>query len=196
MKTFFAAVVSLGLAAAVLSGCHEHHRHSHHHKLQAPVVGKTAFAVLAPSAAATTQPTLNNVRGTVVFTEVPEGVAVVAEVTGLTAGTKHGFHIHEKGDLSSPDLMSTGPHWDPLGTHLHGGPSTSPVHAGDMGNLTADATGVAKLRATIHGITIDGPNGVVGRAVIVHAKEDDLQSQPAGNAGARVAGGLITAGQP
>ncbi|MCS7034045.1 MAG: superoxide dismutase family protein [Phycisphaerae bacterium] len=156
---------------------------------------KVAHAVLAPSKAATTQPTMNNVRGKVTFTQVADGVAVDAEITGLPPNSKHGFHIHEKGDLSSDDLMSTGPHWDPHATHRHGGPSTQPVHAGDMGNLITDGTGTARMRITLKGISIDDPHtGVVGRSVIVHAQADDLSSQPAGNAGARVAGGLIKPG--
>lgn len=135
---------------------------------------------------------MNNVEGTVTFTQVGDGVQVVAEVRNLPPNSEHGFHIHEKGDLSAPDLMSVGPHWDPKGTHTHGAtPTTSPTHAGDMGNLKTDASGVGRLTATIPGISIEGANGVVGRAVIDHGNADDLQSQPAGNAGPRVAGGVI-----
>lgn len=160
--------------------------------MMANAAPKVAVAIVGPSKAATTQPTMNAVKGIVTFAEVADGVAVIAEITGLPANSKHGFHIHEKGDMSSADLMSTGPHWDPQGTHTHGAPSTQPVHAGDMGNLSTDASGTARLEMTLKGISIDdAKSGVVGRAVIVHAKPDDLSSQPAGNAGARIAGGLI-----
>lgn len=153
--------------------------------------GNIAVAEIMPSKAATTQPSMNAVKGSIRFTPTASGVRVTGEISGLVPGSKHGFHIHEKGDLSGADLMTTGAHWDPHGTHLHGGPTTSPVHGGDMGNLEADANGVAKVDMELSGITIDGERGVVGRAVIVHAKEDDLKSQPSGAAGARVAGGLI-----
>jgi Cu-Zn family superoxide dismutase len=183
--------ILLSLVSATLGCATDDHRHATHLKADG---AKVAVATLAPSKAATTQPTMNNVRGTVTFSQVADGVAVIAEVTGLPPNSKHGFHVHEKGDLSSPDLMSTGPHWDPHATHVHGAPATQPVHAGDMGNLTTDGGGTAKLEMTIKGITIDDPQtGVVGRAVIVHAKPDDYSSQPSGNAGARVAGGLIEA---
>src|SRR5213078_176195 len=128
--------------------------------------------------------------GTVTFTQNGDKVQVHADLTGLTPG-KHGIHIHEKGDMSAPDLMSTGGHYNP-DKHIHGGPSTSPVHAGDFGNLTADTSGKATIDVTVDDITIGGEkNDILGRAVIIHAKEDDLKSQPAGNAGARIAGGVI-----
>jgi len=153
---------------------------------------KVAVAVLKPSQAAATQPANNNVTGEVTFTEMPDGkVKIMAHVMGLTPNTRHGFHIHEKGDLNSPDLMSTGGHYNP-DKHVHGGPSTSPVHAGDFGNVESDAKGMAMLELTVDDISIGGPkNDILGKAVIVHAKEDDLKSQPSGNAGARVAGGII-----
>ncbi|HEY7086602.1 MAG TPA: superoxide dismutase family protein [Tepidisphaeraceae bacterium] len=153
---------------------------------------KVAVAELKPSAAAATQPANNHVTGTVTFTELADGkVKITAHIMGLTPNTKHGFHIHEKGDLNSPDLMSTGGHYNP-DKHVHGGPTTSPVHAGDFGNVTSDASGMAMFELTVDDISIGGPkNDILGKAVIVHAKEDDLKSQPSGNAGARVAGGII-----
>jgi len=151
-----------------------------------------AVATLAPSKAATTQPTMNNVTGTVTFTQTGEKVQVVAEVRGLLPNSQHGFHIHEKGDLSSADLLSTGGHFNP-GGHAHGGPTTSPVHAGDFGNLQTDAQGVARLTITLTDLSIGTgqPNDIVGKAIIVHGRKDDLKSQPSGDAGPRVAGGLI-----
>ena len=87
--------------------------------------------------------------------------------------------------------MSTGGHYNP-DKHVHGGPTTSPVHAGDFGNITADDSGKATLDLTVDDLSVGGAkNDVVGKAVIIHAKEDDLKSQPAGNAGARIAGGVI-----
>jgi Cu-Zn family superoxide dismutase len=87
--------------------------------------------------------------------------------------------------------MSTGGHYNP-DKHIHGGPTTSPVHAGDLGNLEADDKGVAKMDLTVDNISLGGAkNDVVGKPVIIHAKEDDYKTQPTGNAGGRIGGGII-----
>jgi superoxide dismutase, Cu-Zn family len=166
-----------------------HQGHSHSMMQTAP---KVAVAEVKPSKAATTQPVMNNVHGTVTFTTLPDGkVSIVAVIMGLTPNSKHGFHIHENSDMSDPGLMSTGNHFNP-DKHVHGGPTTSPVHAGDFGNLTTNAQGTANFELTVDNISLGGSkNNVLGKPVIVHAREDDLKSQPSGNAGARVAGGII-----
>lgn len=149
--------------------------------------GKTATAILQPSKA----PGQDNVTGTVTFTEAENGVRVQARVTGLTPNSQHGFHVHEKGDLSAPDLSSAGGHFNPTG-ETHGGPDTEKRHGGDLGNLKADAEGNAVYDQVIPDLTIDDPKtGVVGKSVIVHATADDLKTDPAGNSGARIAGGII-----
>ena len=152
---------------------------------------KEAVATLQPSKA----PGMDEVKGTVRFTSTPgAGVKVRAEVTGLTPNQKHGFHIHEKGDLSAPDLSSAGGHFNPTGDH-HGGPESQHRHGGDLGNLTADASGKAVYEATIEGITVDNSKtGIIGKSVIVHEQPDDLKSDPSGNSGARIAGGVIQMG--
>src|SRR5947208_14884653 len=95
-----------------------------------------AIAVLHPTAG-------NNVTGSVTFTKSGDEVKVVADVNGLTPG-KHGFHIHEFGDCSSSDGSSAGGHFNP--THKqHGAPDASDRHAGDLGNIEADASGKAHL---------------------------------------------------
>ena len=152
--------------------------------------GKTAVAKIEPSPSSTTQPAGNQPTGTVTFTQTGDNVKVVADITGLTPNAKHGFHIHEKGDLSAPDLSSAGAHYNPEG-HAHGGPTTSPVHAGDLGNLEADKEGKARLELTLDNISVGGKNDILGKSVIVHAKPDDLKSQPSGNSGARIGGGVI-----
>jgi Cu-Zn family superoxide dismutase len=153
---------------------------------------KVAVAQVKPSQAATTQPANNNVGGTVTFTQTaPDTVVVMVDLTGFQPNTSHGFHIHDKGDLSAPDLSSAGPHFNPAG-HKHGGPNAPMAHAGDLGNVTADADGKVKTEITTHGITLDKSNtGIVGRSILVHAKEDDLKTDPSGNSGARIAGGVI-----
>lgn len=130
-------------------------------------------------------------KGTVTFTKTDKGVEVVAEITGLTPG-KHGFHIHEFGDLRSPDGTAAGGHFNPTG-EPHGAPTGEHHHAGDLGNIEADASGNAKLTLVHEKLSFEGPNSILGRAVVVHAKADDLKTQPTGDAGGRVGVGVIGA---
>lgn len=127
--------------------------------------------------------------GSVTFTSVKDGIEVVADVTGLAPGS-HGFHVHEYGDCSAMDGSSAGGHFNPMGHH-HGAPVDPMRHAGDLGNLVADTSGHARLVWVDKGMRLSGPNSIIGRSVIVHAKMDDLVSQPTGNAGGRVACGVI-----
>ncbi|HYO08787.1 MAG TPA: superoxide dismutase family protein [Tepidisphaeraceae bacterium] len=151
---------------------------------------KVAVANIRPSQAASTQPSWGTPTGKITFTQTGGRVKITGDLTGLPPG-RHGIHIHEKGDMSAPDLMSTGGHYNP-DKHPHGGPTTSPVHAGDFGNLTADESGKASIDLTVTDITLGGEkNDVLGKPVIIHEKADDLKSQPSGNSGARIAGGLI-----
>jgi len=131
----------------------------------------------------------NTVSGTVTFTRVDKGIQVVANLSGLTPG-KHGFHVHEFGDCNSPDGLSAGGHFNPTGA-MHGAPMDENRHEGDMGNIEADAKGNAHLEYVDSQMTFDGPGSIIGRSVIVHAKADDMKSQPAGNAGPRIACGVI-----
>lgn len=133
----------------------------------------------------------NEVTGTVTFTIVEGGVRVTADVQGLTPG-KHGFHIHEIGDCSAPDASSAGGHFSPMEVP-HGAPDSPQRHAGDFGNIVADEAGRAQAEFIDTHIMLEGPHSIIGRAVIVHADEDDLVSQPTGNAGGRVACGVIQA---
>jgi len=127
--------------------------------------------------------------GVVKFTLTPEGIKIVADVAGLTPG-KHGFHIHEFGDCSRLDGKSAGGHFNP-DDKKHGAPDDSERHVGDLGNLVADEYGKAHYEWIDSHISFTGLNSVIGRAIIVHAGEDDLTSQPTGNAGARLACGVI-----
>jgi Cu-Zn family superoxide dismutase len=131
----------------------------------------------------------NAAKGTVYFYRTDQGVRVVAEVTGLTPGL-HGFHIHQYGDCSAPDGTSAGGHFNPA-AEPHAGPDAARRHAGDLGNLSADTSGSARYDRVDSHIRLSGPDSIVGLAVIVHAQPDDLTSQPTGNAGARVACGVI-----
>ena len=131
----------------------------------------------------------NNASGEVRFQTVEGGVRVTGKFSGLAPG-KHGFHIHEKGDCSAPDGSSAGGHYNPLGKS-HGEPDATERHAGDLGNITADKSGHALYDRVDSQLSLNGPYSIVGRSVIIHAGEDDLKSQPTGNAGARVACGVI-----
>jgi Cu-Zn family superoxide dismutase len=142
-----------------------------------------AIAVLHPTAG-------NKVSGTVSFTEEADGVQVHAELKGLAPGN-HGFHVHEFGDCSAPDASSAGGHFNPTGKP-HAGPDAVERHVGDMGNVQADASGNAKLDYVDHQISLtNDQQSVIGRSVVIHAKADDLKSQPSGDSGARVACGVI-----
>lgn len=122
-------------------------------------------------------------------------VRLTGFVTGLSPGRQHGFHIHERGDCSSPDASSAGEHFDPAGSRGHGGPEAARRHAGDLPNLQADASGRAEVALDVGGVTLGtGATGVTGRALVVHAQPDDYRSQPAGGSGDRIACAVIAAG--
>lgn len=146
-----------------------------------------AIAVLHPTAGST-------VTGTVTFTKTGEEVKVVADITGLKPG-KHGFHIHEFGDCSSSDAKSAGAHFNPS-NHQHGAPDATDRHAGDLGNIEADASGKAHLEWSDKMLKLSGDDSIVGHAVIVHEKADDLKTQPTGDAGGRLACGVIGVAKP
>lgn len=148
----------------------------------------------APVAVATLNPTQGNTaKGTVTFEQKGSQVMAEARIEGLTPG-QHGFHIHEKGDCSAPDATSAGGHFNP-GSKAHGDPAHAEHHAGDFGNLVADADGKASLKMRLSDVTLakDAPNSIVGKGLIVHADPDDLKTQPTGNSGKRVACGVIQA---
>jgi Cu-Zn family superoxide dismutase len=152
-----------------------------HEQMEKPVIGK-AIALLYPTKG-------SQVHGSVTFEVVDKGVRVVADVEGLAPG-KHGFHIHEFGDCGSPDGTAAGGHFNPM-SMPHSMPSSEKRHVGDMGNIEADKDGKAHLDYVDSMIGLSGDNCILGRAVIVHEKEDDLKTQPTGNAGARLACGVI-----
>lgn len=133
----------------------------------------------------------SQVTGVVTFTKSGDDVQVVADIKNLTPG-KHGFHIHEKGDCSAKDASSAGAHFNPTHAH-HGAPDAVDHHAGDFGNITADASGNAHLDWKGKWIALSGDNSVIGRSVVVHEKEDDLKTDPTGNSGGRIACGVIEA---
>jgi superoxide dismutase, Cu-Zn family len=132
----------------------------------------------------------NGASGMVSFQQQGEHTMVQARLEGLKPGQEHGFHIHEKGDCSSGDGMSTGGHFNP-GVKPHGAPDGE-HHAGDLPALKADAQGRADVKFRLTGVSIgSGAADIVGKGLIVHAMPDDYKTQPTGNSGARIACGVI-----
>jgi len=146
--------------------------------------GATAMATLNSSEGQTA-------KGTVHFQDQGDGsVEVVVDLTGVPPG-EHGFHVHEKGDCSN-NGVAAGPHFNPTNM-VHGAPDAQSHHAGDFGNVTANANGEVHTRIETHSVTVkEGMLSVVGHAVVLHGNPDDLVSQPAGNAGPRIACGVVT----
>ena len=168
----------------------------------APAEAAPAAAPTAQSAAQSTAKSatvnLASASGSLVsgkLTVVPmgNGVHLTGEVGGLSPGSTHAIHIHEKGDCSAADASSAGGHFNPA-AQPHGKVGSGAHHGGDMDNLVANAEGVAQVNAHAEGVTLGGgaANDVAGKAVIVHAAADDYRTQPTGNAGGRVACGVIT----
>jgi superoxide dismutase, Cu-Zn family len=163
------------------------------------LMGAAALAVMliGPAIAAEREavavlhPTENNsVNGTVEFRPSPQGVEIEARIQGLSPGRKHGFHIHEFGDCTDPEAESAGDHYNPT-DQPHGGPADRRRHVGDLGNIEADENGHARYSAVDPALSLDGPHSIIGRSVVVHAEADDLTSQPSGDAGTRLACGVI-----
>jgi superoxide dismutase, Cu-Zn family len=152
------------------------------HSNEATTQFEKAVCVLHPTGG-------NDVNGTVFFAQTDSGVLVTVNIIGLTPG-KHGFHIHEFGDCSSGDGKSAGGHFNPEDAQ-HGDPMGEMRHAGDLGNVEANEEGIAQMEYFDKDMQLNGVNSIIGHSIIVHADEDDLNTQPTGNAGARVACGVI-----
>ena len=159
-------------------------------KASAPMASLTsAVAVLQPTAG-------SNVAGVLRFRERDGKVVISGQVTGLGADARHAIHIHEFGDASAADGTAAGDHYNPEG-HPHAGLDSAERHAGDLGNLLADAAGSCRVEISVDNLSIAGArNPLLGRSVVIHAKADDLTSQPSGNAGPRIAVGVIGIAKP
>jgi Cu-Zn family superoxide dismutase len=165
--------VSIAAIAVLLAACQT-----------TPVEGPRATAQLQPT-------TGNKTFGEATFEQVGDKVRVVVFVQGLKPGQEHGLHIHEKGDCSSGDGMSTGGHFNPYGKP-HASHTSANRHAGDLPSLKANKEGRANVQVDLDIITVTaGPASIIGRGLIVHADPDDFKTQPTGNAGARMACGVI-----
>jgi Cu-Zn family superoxide dismutase len=133
----------------------------------------------------------HKVTGKITFTQVTGGVRIVGDVDGLKPG-EHGFHVHEHGDCGGKDAAAAGGHFNPT-NKPHGGPDSPERHVGDLGNLVADANGLAHYDRIDKVISLEGENSIIGRSIVIHADRDDYTTQPTGASGPRIGCGLIEA---
>jgi Cu-Zn family superoxide dismutase len=133
----------------------------------------------------------SQVSGDAVFERKGSEITLSITIRGASPGT-HAAHIHEKGDCSAPDGSSAGGHWNPT-VEDHGRWAHDPFHLGDLGNIEvgADGKGSLSLTTDLWALGTGEANDVVGKSVIIHAAADDFTTQPTGNAGGRVACGVI-----
>lgn len=165
-------ILSLGLLLAVVVGCKTNNNTTETKTLKLDFESKSN----------------SNVTGTATFVEENGKVTFVAKISGLQPGV-HAIHIHEKSDCSAGDGSSAGGHWNPT-FKKHGKWGDTEHHKGDIGNFTADAQGNGTITLTTDEWSIGGTDAtkdILGKGLIVHQGADDFTSQPAGNAGARVA---------
>ncbi len=152
----------------------------------APVPDSRGVCIMMPTKG-------NSITGTIYFDTTPAGLHIHGTISGLEPNTKHGFHVHEFGDLTSEDGTAAGGHYNP--EHMpHGGPMTAMHNAGDLGNVTADDKGVATVDITTTDVSLSGKHPIAGRSMVIHAKEDDMT--PTANPGARLAVGVIGFAKP
>ena len=161
----------------------------------AALLGACASTPGGLHATAQLQSTVGNpTTGNVSFIQTGNKVRVTGEVSGLKPNAEHGFHVHDKGDCSSGDGMSTGGHFNPTGAP-HGNHGMGIHHIGDLPSLKADASGVAKFSFESSTIAVgSGTSDIVGRGLIVHRDPDDYKTQPTGNSGPRLACAVIAKG--
>ena len=166
----------------------------------APVQAPASHAPPAPNPVATLaakaemQPTSGNeARGTVEFYLAQPLIAINVDLSGLKPGN-HGFHVHENGDCGGTNASAAGSHLNPNDTR-HGGPTDADHrhHAGDLGNVRAEDDGTVRQWLRTEDLQLQGPAGIVGKAIVVHASDDDLKSQPSGESGEPIACGVIKA---
>ena len=164
MKTMALVALAAWFVAPV-ANAEDKHSHDHAHA-ELPTLG---VCVLMPTKD-------NKARGTLRLVQKGDELVITGKVRNLTPG-EHGFHIHEFGDRRAADATSAGGHFN--------------SHAGDLGNILADDQGVATVNVTTKDTAL---HFILGRSFVVHAGKDDLKSQPSGDAGPRVAVGIVGIG--
>ena len=159
-------------------------------KSMSPVSGDKTQTITAP---------IIDIEGTeigkTIFTETTEGMTIDIVAEGLTPGL-HGTHIHEKGECTPPDFTSAGAHFNPTSKE-HGFKNPKGFHLGDLPNIDVDPEGKVNVRLKLTDITLKSgaENSILdsdGSALMIHEKEDDNITDPAGNSGDRIACAAIT----
>jgi Cu-Zn family superoxide dismutase len=154
----------------------------------------SAAPVTGPSARAALLAADGSQKGTAAVVESAAGLTVSITVTGLPAGT-HAAHVHTTGVCTAPDFASAGGHWNPT-KHQHGKDNPQGMHMGDMPNILLGADGSGTLEYTIPGAKLTSGDAPLldadGAAIVIHAAADDMKTDPTGNAGGRLACGVLT----
>ena len=159
------------------------------------VIAAAAMAIVLPAFAADTATAVlkdpdDKEVGTVTLTAVPTGVLLDADLTAFPPGD-HAFHIHGTGKCEPPDFKSAGGHFNPE-EDKHGLQNPAGPHAGDMPNIHVPENGTLRIEVLNQMVSLGGLFGGEGTAIVVHQKPDDYKSDPAGDAGPRIACGVIT----
>jgi len=190
-RTILAAAFTAGLLGLV-SGCEQRLAQAQEEE---PERGEVAAAKAVSRAVCVLMPIgESQVSGEIEFRKNGDEVRVTGEVRGLAPG-KHGFHVHQYGDLTDREAgKSAGDHYNPTGKP-HARPEERPRHVGDLGNIVANEEGVATIEITDPVIRLNGAHSIIGRGLVVHAGADEF-TQPSGDAGGRVALGVIGIAEP
>jgi Cu-Zn family superoxide dismutase len=149
-------------------------------------------ALAAGSATASLKDASGNEVGKAALTETPSGLLIRLDLTAVPSG-EHAFHIHAVGKCEAPDFKSAGPHFNPAEAK-HGFENAEGPHAGDMPNLHVPADGRLSLEVLNPAVTLSGKSALLdddGAALVIHEAADDYRTDPAGNAGDRIACGII-----
>jgi superoxide dismutase, Cu-Zn family len=183
-----------------LRTCERYNRPMKNARTRSLAIVLCVFSSLSIAAAAKTMVELKDASGKSVGTAVlsskgaSSGVSMKLNLNSLPPG-QHALHFHQKAQCDAPDFKSAGPHFNPE-SKKHGLENPEGHHAGDMNNFTVDANGKAKFKVVNKDVTLGDDSHSLfsngGTALVIHAKADDMKTDPAGNAGDRIACGVIT----
>jgi Cu-Zn family superoxide dismutase len=193
--SILAAVLALtvGASAALMAGAQ-----STKPKSDAPAARPRAEPAYGPPGATATLESADDPKlsGTVTFTQLPDAVRIVVNVTGVDHPGPHGIHLHENGkcehDPAGKHYTSAGGHFNPTAAP-HACRESTTHHAGDFGNIEIQPDGTGHLVVATAMLSLHGPNSPIGKAIVVHTGADDCKTQPTGNSGGRLACGVVEA---